>query len=73
MMAKKKEVYKVKPLNENKRIIIAALIDLSVLTMASLHIPILPWLFIAQYNYQKLQSEMENIASPKWRKLQRIF
>ena len=29
--------------------------------------------FIAQYNYQKLQSEMENIASPKWRKLQRIF
>ena len=30
-------------------------------------------LFIAQYNYQKLQSEMENIASPKWRKLQRIF
>ena len=33
------------------------------------------WLevFIAQYNYQKLQSEMENIASPKWRKLQRIF
>lgn len=30
-------------------------------------------IFIAQYNYQKLQSEMENIASPKWRKLQRIF
>lgn len=26
-MAKKKEVYKVKPLNENKRNIIAALID----------------------------------------------
>lgn len=32
-----------------------------------------PTIFIAQYNYQKLQSEMENIASPKWRKLQRIF
>ena len=31
------------------------------------------FIFIAQYNYQKLQSEMENIASPKWRKLQRIF
>lgn len=31
------------------------------------------FVFIAQYNYQKLQSEMENIASPKWRKLQRIF
>lgn len=34
---------------------------------------ILKGVFIAQYNYQKLQSEMENIASPKWRKLQRIF
>lgn len=30
-------------------------------------------IFIAQYNYQKLQSKMENIASPKWRKLQRLF
>ena len=35
--------------------------------------PRTPRVFIAQYNYQKLQSEMENIASPKWRKLQRIF
>ncbi|MBP3899011.1 MAG: hypothetical protein J6D57_14415 [Mogibacterium sp.] len=29
--------------------------------------------FIAQCNYRKLQSLMENVASPKWRKLQRIF
>ena len=30
-------------------------------------------LFIAQCNYRKLQSLMENVASPKRRKLQRVF
>ena len=47
-------------------------VDVLIVGTSSIMVGISP-LFIAQYNYQKLQSEMENIASPKWRKLQRIF